>query len=187
MEHWWAVHAQSQKEELAMRDLKRRGYQVFWPHVSEWGGAGHKAKSRLVKKSYLSRYLFVRTVKESLWGINEALGVSTVVFSPGGEPFPVPDRFMERELLSHADHLGEMHVRPKDSPKSWLNVGDVVRLGESSPLFNFWLEVTKVLDSERAIAIFNGPLFGSPNREIEIHASDVAERHGERKEVAATA
>lgn len=147
MAAWFAVFLQSQKEQLASRSLKERGFEVFWPHTSHWVGTGHKAKSRLVRRSWLSRYLFVRTEREKLWAVNDAMGVSTVVYAPGGEPFPIPEKVMDG-LLSKADHLGEVYTPKQNRQRSRFKVGQVIRLlDEKSPLFGLLVAIEKVLDN----------------------------------------
>ena len=158
--HWFVVYCQAQKEQLACRELKRIGFEVFWPHTSSWAAAGHKEKSRLVKKSWLPRYVFVRSFKENLWAVNDAAGVSTVVHAPGGEPFPVCDDVMGI-IQSQADHLGEVFIGKRKRPKPKYRVGDRIRItDEKSPLFGLYVTAKKVLDSGVVHAIFHGQILG---------------------------
>ena len=151
----------SRKEQVARDDLRRRAYEVFWPYVSEWVGTGHKAKSRLVKRSWLSRYLFVRTSLEHLYGVNNALGVSTVVYAAGQEPFPISDQVI-KELQDKTDHLGEIYVSRAQRKRSNFKEGDVIRFtDEKSPLFGLYAEAIKVLDNGTVHALFKGQLVGS--------------------------
>lgn len=157
---WYVIYAQAQKEALASRELKRLGFEVFWPHTSSWASAGHKEKSRLVKKSWLPRYLFVRSFKENLWAANKAPGVSSIVHAPGGDPFPVQDQVMD-VILSRADHLGEIFIGKTKRPKPKYRKGDTIRItDEKSPLFGLYLTAKKVLDNGVVHAMFQGQIVG---------------------------
>lgn len=159
--NWYAIHSQAQKESLAARELRREGFEVFWPHTTAWVGTGHKAKSRLVRRSWLSRYIFVRTTKDQLGEVNRSPGVSTVVFAPGGEPYPIPDSVMDA-LLSKADHLGEVYIGKVKRSRSDFKKGQVIRLlDEKSPLFGFYAAVEKVLDNGNIIATLQEHLAGA--------------------------
>lgn len=160
MPHWFACHTQAQKESLAARELRRAGFEVFYPHTTEWVGTGHKAKSRLVRRSWLSRYLFVRTLKEHLWSVNQFPGVSTVVFAPGGEPYPVPEKAMQL-LWEMTDHLGEVFIGKTVRPKPKYRVGDLIRIAdENSPLFGLYVQAKLVLDNGTVHAMFQGSMVG---------------------------
>src|SRR3990167_2297352 len=162
-EFWFAVMCRAQKEQLARDDLRRRGFEVFWPYISEWVGTGHKAKSRLVKKRWLSRYLFVKT--DRLGEVQDErarnMGVSTVVHATNNEPVPIQDLII-KELQDQADHLGEIYqgIAPKRGPNC--KTGDVLRFTEeTSPLFALYAEVKRVLDNGTVHALFRGELLGS--------------------------
>src|SRR3990167_3440174 len=83
MTAWFALMTKALQEQLARDDLRRRGFEVFWMYTSEWVGTGHKAKSRLVKRSWLSRYLFVHADPLRLSEVQDerarTMGVATVV------------------------------------------------------------------------------------------------------------
>lgn len=157
---WFACHTQSNKEQLASRSLKERGFEVFWPHTTHWVGTGHKASSRLVKRSWLSRYLFVRTFKENLWAVNHAMGISAVVHAPGGEPYPIPTKAME-VILSASGPNGEVFVGKTPRAKPKYRAGDLIRItDEKSPLFGLYVQAKKVLDNGTIYAIFSGSMVG---------------------------
>ena len=160
MEAWFACHTQAQKESLASRELRRAGFEVFWPHTTEWVGTGHKAKSRLVRRSLFSRYLFVRTRKEELWAVNDVPGVATVVRAPGGEPYPIPEKVME-VLLGMADHAGEVYTGKTVRAKPKYRAGDIIRItDENSPLFGLYVQAKRVLDNGTVHAMFQGTMVG---------------------------
>jgi len=159
--NWFAVHLNAQKEELASRELQRVGFEVFWPHTTHWVGTGHKDKSRLVKRSWLSRYLFVRTFKENLWAVNGSVGVSTVVKAPGGEPYPIPELVMDA-IIAQTDEHGEVYVRETTRRESKFRPGQVIRLlDEKSPLFGLYVEVIKTLDNGNIMCTLDQSLAGT--------------------------
>ena len=158
--HWFACHTEAQKESLAARELRREGFEVFYPHTTEWVGTGHKAKSRLVRRSWFSRYLFTRCSAEQLGQVNDTPGVSTVVFAPGGEPYPVPEKAMQL-LWEMTDHLGEVFIGKTVRPKPKYRVGDLIRItDEKSPLFGLYVQAKLVLDNGTVHAMFMGEMVG---------------------------
>ena len=165
--HWYAIHCQAQKESLAARELRREGFEVFFPHTTHWVGTGHKAKSRLVRRPWLSRYLFVRTTKDELGRVNGSPGVSTVVFAPGGEPYPVPEKAMQI-LWEMTDHLGEVFVAKSGRPKPKYRAGERLRFKEDTPMSGLYVQLTKVLDNGKLFGIIEQEFLGSEGRETEV-------------------
>lgn len=132
---WFAVHTKSQREAEADRHLRRQGFNVFFPHMSEWVGL-KGPRSRLVKKAWLSRYLFVETDPARLHFINDTPDVSTLVHAAGNEPFPIPAGIIEG-LQAKCDPLGEVHVAEKKKGDFGFKSGDRIRFGDGAPLA-FW-------------------------------------------------
>src|SRR3990167_7640943 len=164
-EFWFALRTKALQEQLARDDLRRRGFEVFWPYTSEWVGTGHKAKSRLVKRSWLSRYLFVQTNRERLTEVQDErarnMGVATVVRATNNEPFPIQDLII-KELQDKADHLGEVYIANQPKRRPNCKPGDVLRFtDEASPLFGLYAEVKRVLDNGTVHALFRGEILGS--------------------------
>lgn len=158
---WFAIHTRAQKEELAARELRRVGFEVFWPHTTRWVNAGHKDKSRLLKRSWLSRYFFVRSFQENLWAINQSPGVATVVRAPGGDPFPIPTRIIDT-IIAQANDNGEIFVTKGSRKRSNFKPGQIVRLlDEKSPLFGLYVEVEKVLDNGNICGILREQIAGT--------------------------
>ena len=159
-EFWFAVMTRANKEQLARDDLRRRGFEIFWPYISEWVGTGHKARSRLVKRSWLSRYLFVKTSRDELYGVNDGLGVSTIVRATNQEPYPIPETAI-KVLQEKTDHLGEVYTGTVKKTSKF-KAGDVFRFtDEKSPLFGLYAEAIKVLDNGTVHALFRGQIVGS--------------------------
>ena len=156
--------AQALKEQGVRDDFRRREFEVFWPYVSEWVGTGHKAHSRLVKRSWFSGYLFVRTARERLYELADEraknMGVSRVVSATNHEPHPIPDEGIKL-LQEMTDHLGEVYTGNIKKPSKF-KAGDTIRfIDEKSPLFGLYAEAIKVLDNGTVHALFRGELLGS--------------------------
>ena len=168
-EFWFAVHTQAQREALASWHLTRLGYETFWPHTWEQVKA---ATPRWVKRSWYSRYLFVRTVREKIYGVNEAWGVSAVVYAAGSEPYPIPDGALEN-LMGRADAKGEIQTGKLPQNIRKCKVGDEIHVeAEKNPLFGFYLVVKETLDNGTLRAMFPNYILGSS--EITIRESDVS-------------
>jgi len=156
-ECWYAVHSQAQKEPVAARELRRLGYQTFFPHTTEWVGSGHKAESRLVRRPWFSRYLFVRALRGNLWAVNQAAGVSSLVYAAGQDPFPIPDLVMDA-LMQQADHTGEIFIT-KTRQRSRFRKSQIIRLlDENSPLFGLYVSVVRTLDNGNVIGLLENSI-----------------------------
>lgn len=109
---WYAVHTGAGKERLANINLRRQGYFTFYP--IQRIRRRRKMPNRItytvetVEVPYFPRYLFValRHPHESLYGVNETIGVSTVVYC-GQEPLEIPHSVMD-DLMDRADGSGAM-------------------------------------------------------------------------------
>ena len=167
--NWFAVHTRSQKESVAERELQRLGFNTFYPHVSEWV-ALKTHRSRLVKRAYFSRYLFVQSVRDMLYRVNDACGVSCIVYAAGQEPFPIPQEVMQ-VLFDKADHLGEVYEASPSRARFEGLVGDTVRFAEHNPLWGLAAEILKVVDNDKIIVKLE-QMFGA-EREIQIAPTDV--------------
>jgi transcription antitermination factor NusG len=155
---WYAVHTLSRCEDLAERSLKAKGYPTFFPHTPEWVGKD-KYRLRLVKRPYLSRYMFVGLTAQhhvggcpNLYPINDANGVATVVYAPGGIPFPINPVVME-ELMERADPLGAIMGKPKKHPRFKGRIGDYVKLSETTAYFGFLAEVARIDDNGKLLIL----------------------------------
>ena len=142
-EFWFAVHTQAQREALASWHLTRLGYETFWPHTWE---QVRVAVPRWVKRSWFSRYLFVRTAREKIYGVNEAWGVSAVVYAAGNEPFPISDDVI-KELQKTLGPGGKVYSH---MPKSKFAVGDKVKGLEGWSHWGLLGEVSRVSGSNLA-------------------------------------
>lgn len=147
---WYAVMARPASEDEANRHLKRLGFATFFPHVTEWAGLTKK-RARLVKKAWLSGYLFVQASREDLHLVHDAVGVAIVLHAAGQEPFPIPDEIMET-LFKRTDPLGCVY-RPNAKPPEGFagRPGDTVKGKEGSPLWGLVGEISKVCGDKIAV------------------------------------
>jgi len=157
---WWAAQVHARSEEQVYHKLVNGGYKVFWPHVSAWVTTGHKAKSRLLRRSWLTGYLFVETEKDNLWAVNEVPGVASIVRGACNGPGPIPASWVE-ELMSRCDQGGEVHKSTKVPRRNRFRTGDRVKItDETSPLLGVIVEITKALDNGSICATFYSELLG---------------------------
>jgi transcription antitermination factor NusG len=140
----------SRQESLADRLLRQQGYNTFFPHTAAWV-AKDPRKLDLVKTAMLPRYLFVELgEKPEFWRVNETPGVATVVYAPGGIPWPISPKAIEL-LSKDCDPSGLVYGKPKGH--GFLGIrGDSVRLGETTPYFGFMAEILGV-DTDGRISI----------------------------------
>lgn len=120
-EHWYALRSKPQKEDIVSKQVRARGFEVFYPRLRV-----NPVNPRSRKyKSYFPGYLFVKADIE-------AVGLSTFQWLPhsnglvsfGGEPSSVPDNLIfaiMRRVKDIADAGGEVFDD--------LHKGDVVRIG----------------------------------------------------------
>jgi transcription antitermination factor NusG len=120
-EHWYALRSKPQKEDVVSKQVKVRGFEVFYPRLRV-----NPVNPRSRKyKSYFPGYIFVKADIE-------ATGLSTFQWLPhsnglvsfGGEPASVPDNLIfaiMRRVKEISDAGGEVFDD--------LHKGDVVRIG----------------------------------------------------------
>lgn len=158
---WFAVYTRPQKEAQTAREARTEGFEVFWPHTTGWVKSGCTGKSRLLKRSWLPRYLFVRCTMDDIWEIRNLNGVSDVVRCAGGDPWPIDDASIVR-IQARADPTGEIYKRRTRRLKPRYRVGDVIRItDEKSPLFGLYVTAKKVLDNGTVHAMFCGSTVGT--------------------------
>lgn len=145
---WYAVMTRPGMEQKADRALRERGFMTFYPFTRErkYRKRPGSQKRHIVEieRPYFSRYLFiVLRWGQSVYAVNEAPGVSTVVYF-GGHPLHIPDDVMgeiirmadpepadenDRGMVGFTD-LTEPAVSEKREP---LAVGTKILHGDNSP------------------------------------------------------
>jgi transcription antitermination factor NusG len=89
--HWYALRSKPRKEDVVWKQVRDRGYEVFYPRLRV---NPVNPRSRKVKP-YFPGYLFVRVDIETV-GLStfQWLPHSSGLVSFGGEPSPVPDNLI---------------------------------------------------------------------------------------------
>ena len=181
---WFAVMTEPRLEERAEWHLRQKGYSTLYLHYTDWVKTS-RGRSRLVKKPYMSRYIFCGLGPEhhvghcpNLYPVNEAIGVSTVVFAPGGVAFPIPAEAMQ-ELMSRADRSGMIYGGKRRRRFSGAP-GDKVVLAETSPYWNFMCEIHSIDSSDRIMILLES--FGRKVPTL-IRPEDVREIHTKSGEI----
>jgi len=166
---WYAVMCKARKEELAVKNLMFQGYDTFYPHYCRWT-TPKKTKPRLLKKPYLTRYIFCSLYKpgHSVYQINNTIGVSRVVYC-GPQALEIPDEII-KEIKARGDDKGEIYLDEpdKDFPG---RPGDWIKFVEAHPLFGFIAEIKRV-DKGGRLMVEIEKILGAA-RELAISRTDV--------------
>lgn len=154
---WFAVHTKPQMEADADVHLRRQGYWTFYPHIRQKVRRGPRRRLIEVTRPLFARYLFVAfrgRSGESVHAVNETIGVSTVVYTPGRDPFEIPHPVMD-ELMERADTDGLIH---QAKPAHWFKgrPGQNIELKDEAPYYGLCACIASVadLDKRNEIGIF---------------------------------
>jgi transcription antitermination factor NusG len=171
---WYAVLTKVRRELLAVNNLRAQGYETFYPFHRYTIERIHR-KPREATRAYLPRYIFVGLnghPKHSIYGVNNTIGVSTVVYC-GHEALPIPGGLIT-ELRSRAKPDGEVYPDEKPpAPEFDGKPGEYVKFVENSPLFGF-VACIKAIDKNGKLSLQIERMLGA-NREIIANSSDVSE------------
>jgi transcription antitermination factor NusG len=120
-EHWYALRSKPQKEEIVWRQVRERGFEVFYPRMRVNPVNPRSRKFR----PYFPGYMFVKADIDSI-GMStfQWLPHTTGLVSFGGEAAPVPDNLVfaiMRRVKEISDAGGEVFDD--------LHKGDVVLIG----------------------------------------------------------
>ncbi len=126
MTSWYLVYTHSGREELAMMNLHRQGFQTYLPQIMK--KRRHARRVEQIRSPLFPRYLFVALNKmTSRWrSIQSTIGVSHLV-SFGDCPIKVPECVVE-DLLEKEDENGLLVFVPVDI----IAPGDKVRILEGA-------------------------------------------------------
>lgn len=162
---WYAVHCRAAKEALADVSLSNAGYETWFPHDRQWEpSARSKTLSALCRRAYFPRYLFVHTTRELLSGVNNLFGVSTVVYAPGGEPFPISDTVIAK-LQGLTSDSGLVHRNPSPGSIFAGKPGQFVKGKEGWLHWGFVFQIARIC-GENVVVLM--PMLGSKHREVVI-------------------
>jgi transcription antitermination factor NusG len=152
MADWYAVGTHSRKEAFAERHLRGMGFDTILPHLSCWKPRDDR-KLDLVKIALLPGYLFVELDEQHppFWAVNECPGVRSIVYRPGGVPWPIPSKAMEL-ITAKLDPSGLYMGKPPKIPGFDGEIGDYVSPKEGTPYFGFWYCI-KSIDPDGRIGI----------------------------------
>jgi transcription antitermination factor NusG len=142
---WYAAYIEPNKEQRVHDALVNDDIECFYPFFTEWVRTHQRHRSRLARRPYFPRYLFVRcrdgaVVEEchgaGLRSLATVRGVSYVV-GPDHIPSPIPDSIMDR-LIRTACPNGEILMGR--ARKTRFKAGDQLKITEeSSPLVGMLL------------------------------------------------
>lgn len=141
---WYVVETKPREEQKAAIDIGKRGYQPLFLHTTDWRGDGPEL-SRLVKRSWLPRYIFAGLGPQHFVGgvpvlrpVAEARGVSSII-----SPLPVPLRAMEL-LLGNAEFPSGLVWTRKTAHHFAGRPGHLVKLSDKSPYHGFLAAITNI-------------------------------------------
>ena len=148
---WFVAFTQSQRELLAIDNLRRQGWPTFLPF--QVATRRHARRFRTVRAPVFPRYVFVAIdLERDRWrSVNGTFGVQRLVMA-GDRPIPAPIGVVET-LMQSVDRHGNLEF------KSALEPGSRVRL-VSGP-FADSLGVLNALDASGRVEVLMETLGGS--------------------------
>lgn len=149
---WYVVETLPQKEVCAAENMKRQGFEVFFPRFRKV--RNHARKRETILAPVFPGYMFTRLdLKADRWvAINSTRGVKRLVGFDGGRPQEVDPEVMEA-LLDRCEHgvMSQMVER--------LNPGDSVRVN-TGPLADLVGTIESLDSKGRVNLLFQ--ILGSP-------------------------
>lgn len=120
-EHWYVIRSKPQKEDVVWKQVRERGFEVFYPRLRVNPVNPRSRKFR----PYFPGYLFIKADIESV-GLSAFQWIphSTGLVSFGGEPSLVPDNLIHA-IMRRVKEITEAGGEVFDN----LHKGDVVRIG----------------------------------------------------------
>lgn len=170
---WFAVMTNPRCEETAARNLKRGGYYTFFPHERRRRRRKRaNANSFIIEwvtRPYFNRYIFVALREgQGLYGVNEADGVSTVVYS-GPDPLQIPIPVMD-ELMARGDKNGQVGAFD-DVSRKLFKPDQLVAFKDNSPLCGLLGQIA--VDNGKEVSVWLTML--GVRRKVSVDPSVVAE------------
>lgn len=146
---WFVVQTAPRMEAAAALDLRRRGYATLYLHTAEWK-AKSKTKSKLVKKAWLTNYIFVGLREDQfvdgvplLADAATAIGVVSIVRCGN---YPLPMSLKAMFLITHNVELVSGLVHAPDLPKPQFagKPGWEVKLGDTTAFHGFRAAIDRI-------------------------------------------
>jgi transcriptional antiterminator RfaH len=158
---WYVVHAQPNKEALAVVNLERQGFRAFLPQVART--VRHARQVRHVLRPLFPRYLFVSlNVDVDRWrAVRSTHGVSGLIMEGEG-PRAAPADLVEG-LIAAVDGAGGFDFRRQ------LVAGSQVRF-LSGPFADRLGRIVEMSDAERVRVLLE--ILGT-EREVEVNAANL--------------
>ncbi len=137
---WFLVQYKPNSAQIACRNLRRQGIEIFHPthHVTKRDASRFKSKQQPLFPGYL--FAHVSNSKPNFGSLNSTYGVSRLV-SFGDKPQIVPDDIVEG-LIQRCDDDGVLNASTN------LKVGDQVKV-ETGALVDFVGTIEKVSEDQR--------------------------------------
>ncbi len=137
--HWFALYVQPSAERAVTDELNSLGLECFFPFTSEWVNTSQRDRSKLVRRAYFPRYVFVRVRHADLHAARDIHGVCYVVSMGGAssEVLTIPDLVMAH-MMRVATPTGEILIGK--AKKKRFRKGELLKITEEgSPLLGMLL------------------------------------------------
>ena len=163
-DEWFLVQFKPNSHNVAVRNLKRQGFETFLPFQEITRRQATRFVSEL--RPLFPGYMFIRLDPEtSPWRkVDSTYGVARIV-SFGDSPAPVPPGLVE-SLLGRCDETGRMRSREN------LGVGDAVKVIEGP--FSEFVGTVETIDAEQRVWLLL-EFMGQTTR-IQVNANQVVTR-----------
>ncbi len=145
-QRWYAVRAKSRQEDVAVVNLTRQGFEVYYPRIQRPPSPKAKRSPKFALGPLFPGYVFVAmdVGKERWQAVDSTYGVLHLVRF-GDRPSPLPDGLVER-MQERSDSHGLVSALPS------LSVGENVRV-IGGP-FDGWIgQVQSLADSQQRIVL----------------------------------
>ncbi len=137
--HWFALYVQPSTERAVTDELNSMGIECFFPFTSQWVGTSQRNRTKLVRRAYFPRYVFVRVRHIDLHDVRDVRGVCYVVSMGGAssEVLTIPDLVMAH-MMRVATPSGEILMGK--ARKKRFRKGELLRITEEgNPLVGMLL------------------------------------------------
>jgi transcriptional antiterminator RfaH len=147
MLRWYLIRTKPAGESLAVTNLDRQGYEIYWPRAVQTVRCNSRWRDRI--GSLFPGYLFLRLNegKQALNPVNSTVGVFSVVRF-GSRYAVVPDQVI-RDLRARADPDTGLH---RLSHASTLKAGTVVRI-RTGPFYGLEGVFERHAGAERVVVL----------------------------------
>ena len=168
MQRWYLIRTKPAGESLAVTNLDRQGYEVYWPRAVQTMRCNGRWRDRI--GSLFPSYLFLRLNegRQALSPVNSTVGVLRVVRF-GYRCTVVPDKVI-RDLQARADPNTGLH---RLRQPSMLKVGTVVRI-KTGPFDGLEGVFERHAGAERVVILLN--LLGQ-NASVCFPVDSIVRRH----------